>query len=206
MHGGASYYWQNTDLMGNDMSGWETRYGSEWSVKNAFSYSGTTFNNGWSGQQTTNLITVGNSNFNVKYENDMKPEGIFSYIPLVPKGDGDRYRIAVAQINIGPFGIGTNMITGDAGPDRFNHWKEIEGHRVYEAYDGYNPNSHRMGTFYFKIDTFRFGRNSEGIRKVFQNQFAHDFLSGGKSLWYEVLNLKSRWYWGFDYSGGSTLW
>jgi hypothetical protein len=49
-------------------------------------------------------------------------------------------------------------------------------------------------------------RNSEGIRKVFQNQFAHDWLTGGQSKWFEVLNLKPRWYWGFGYSGGSTLW
>jgi RHS repeat-associated protein len=206
LRAGASYYWENTDLMGNDMSGWETRYGSEWSVRDAFSYSGTVFNSSWSGRQTTNLITVGNSSFNVKYENDMEPRGIFNYIPLVPKGDGDRYHTAAAQINIGPFGIGTNMITGDAGPYRFNHWKEIDGHKVYEAYDDYNPNSHRMGIFYFRIGTFRFGRNSEEIRKVFQNQFAHDFLTGGKSLWFEVLNLKPKWYWGFGYNGGSTLW
>jgi hypothetical protein len=28
----------------------------------------------------------------------------------------------------------------------------------------------------------------------------------GQSKWFEVLNLKPRWYWGFGYSGGSTLW
>jgi RHS repeat-associated protein len=206
LHGGASYYWGNTDLMGNDLSGWETRYGSEWSVRDAFSYSETVFNSSWSGQQTTNLITVGNSSYNVKYENDMKPAGIFSYIPFVPKGDGDRYRTAAAQINIGPFGIGTNMITGDAGPDKNETAEMIDGHLTYVPNNGYNPNSHRMGTFYFKIGPFRFGRNSEGIRKVFQNQFAHDFLTGGQSNWFEVLNLKPLWYWGFGYSGGSTLW
>jgi hypothetical protein len=205
-HSGAYYFWENEDLMGNDLSGWETRYGSEWSVPNAFSYSGTVFNSSWSGQQTTNLITVGNSNFNIKYENDMEPGGIFNAIPFVPKGDGDRYQTAAAQINIGPFGIGTNMMTGDPGPTGNKQYDPINGKDTYVAHDGYDPNSHRMGTFYFKIGPFRFGRNSEGIRKVFQNQFAHDFLTGGESKWFEVLNLKSRWYWGYGYSGGSTLW
>jgi RHS repeat-associated protein len=32
VHGGATYYWKNEDLMGNNMSGWETRYGSEWGI------------------------------------------------------------------------------------------------------------------------------------------------------------------------------
>jgi hypothetical protein len=61
------------------------------------------------------------------------------------------------------------------------------------------------GTFYFKVGPFRFGRNSENIRKVFLNQFAHDFLTRGGSKWFEVLDLKPGWYWGFGYSGGGTL-
>ena len=44
------------------------------------------------------------------------------------------------------------------------------------------------------------------MRKIFQNQLAHDMLTRGKSLWFEVLDLKSKWYWGFGYSGGVTLW
>jgi hypothetical protein len=210
VHGGATYFWKNEDLMGNDMSGWETRYGAEWGISAymfgvpvKYTYGGTTFNSKWSGKQTTNLMTLGNPFVNIKYENDMKQEGIFSYIPLVPKGDGDRYRTAAAQINIGPFGIGTNMITGDPMENGIKPFNNINGK---DTYTGERANDYRMGTFYFKIGPFRFGRNSEGIRNVFQNQFAHDFLTGGQSKWFEVLNLKPRWYWGFGYSGGSTLW
>ena len=208
VHGGATYFWKNTDLMGNNLSGWETRYGSEWGIgfipSSSITYSGTTFNSDWSGRQTTNLMSSGN----LRYENDMEPEGLFKYIPLVPKGDGDRYRTAAVQMNFGPIGIGTNMITGDAGPDRSypNNRVNIDGHDTYAPNNGYNPNSHRMGTLYFKAGPFRFGRNSEGIRKVLQNQFAHDLLTGGKSKWFEVLDLKPKWYWGFGYSGGGTLW
>jgi len=216
-HGGATYFWKYTDLMGNNMSGWESRYGAETGIQSymfggllppgLYTYGGTTFNSSWSGQQTTNLITIGDAFFNIQYENDMKPEGIMnSIIPFgIPKGDGDRYRTAAVQINFGAFGIGTNMITGDAGPYRTNHWEDIDGHKTYVSYDGYDPNSYRMGTLYFNAGPFRLGRNSEGIRQVFQNQFAHTFLLGGKSLWFEVLNLKPKWYWQFGYSGGGTL-
>jgi hypothetical protein len=63
-----------------------------------------------------------------------------------------------------------------------------------------------MGTFYFRVGPLRFGENSENTRKIFQNQFAHDYLTGGKSKWFEVLDLKSKWYWQLGYSGGGTLW
>ena len=212
VHGGATYFWKNEDLMGNNMKGWETRYGAEWGIALGpvfkITYGGTTFHNKAWGKQTTNLITLGNPLINLKYENDMKPMGPFKYIPFVPKGDGDRYRTAAAQFNIGPLGIGTNMMTGDAGPNRTDpsYHPEIDGHETYIENNGYNPNSHRMGTFYFRIGPLRFGKNSENTRKIFQNQFAHDFLTGGQSKWFEVLNLKPRWYWGFGYSGGGTLW
>jgi hypothetical protein len=37
-------------------------------------------------------------------------------------------------------------------------------------------------------------------------QLVPDFLTGGQSKWFEVLDLKPRWYWSFGYSGGGTLW
>ena len=214
VHGGATYFWKNEDLMGNNMSGWETRYGAEWGISGymfgvplAYTYGGTTFNSKWSGKQTTNLQTLGNPFINLKYENDMIPEGPWKYIPFVPKGDGDRYRTAAAEINFLGLGFGTKMITGDAGSDRSEdgHWKYINGKKTYIGYDDYNPNSHRMGIFYFKAGPLRFGKNSENTRKIFQNEFAHDKLTKGKSLWFEVLDLKPRWYWEFGYSGGGTL-
>lgn len=206
-HGGATYFWKNTDLMGNDMSGWETRKGSEWGLLGGlFTYGGTTFNSEWSGTQTTNLITFGTPVINVKYENDMEPPDIFNWIPFVPKGDGDRYRTAAVQINVGPFGIGTNMITGEGGPEKYDYVEDINGHKTYVPNNGYNPDKYRMGTLYFKLGPLRFGRNSEGIRRTLQNQFAHDFLTGGESKWFRVLDLKPQWYWQFGYSGGGTLW
>jgi hypothetical protein len=50
------------------------------------------------------------------------------------------------------------------------------------------------------------GRNSEKVRHIFQNRFAHDFMTGGETYWFNVLDLKPRWWWDFGYSGGGTLW
>ena len=201
VHGGATYFWKNTDMLGNDMTGWETRYGGEWGT-HGFTYSGTTFNSGWSGKQSTNTISLGNPLFNVRYENDM-PSGVS--LPGVPRGTGDEFRTAAVQINFGPFSIGTNMITGYGGPEKVQNAQIINGHETYIEYDEYNPNSHRMGTLYFGMGIFRTGVNSEEVRKVFQNRLAHDLITGGNSKWYSVLGIKPRWYWQFGYNGGGTL-
>ena len=50
------------------------------------------------------------------------------------------------------------------------------------------------------------GRNSEQIRHVFQNRFAHDFLMGGKSYWFQKLPIAPSWYWSFGFGSGNTLW
>jgi hypothetical protein len=211
-HGGATYFWKNTDLMGNNMSGWETRYGGEWAVSTymlgvplMYRYSGTTFNSAWSGKQTTNTHFLGNPSINLSYENDMPPGKALSWIPGVPKGDGDRYRTAAFQLNLGPIGLGLNITTGDAGPDRTDYYKYIDGHKTYIDNNGYDPNTHRNGIVYFRVEPFRFGWNSEKNRDVFQNQFAHQLLMGGKSYNFEVLKLKKKFYWQFGYSGGGTL-
>ena len=218
LHAGASYYWKYEDLKGNDLSGWETRYGGEAAIQSymfaglvppgLISFGGTTYNSKWSEKQTTNLITFGSPINNMRYENDMAlPKWLNFVIPLVPLGDGDRYRTAAAQINIGPFVLNTNMITGDAGPYRNNplYQKKVEGGTVYLENNGYDPNKYRLGTLSFGVGPFRLGRNSESIRHVLQNKFAHDFMTGGKTKWFEVLPLRPRWYWGFGF-GGATLW
>ncbi len=46
---------------------------------------------------------------------------------------------AAAQFNIGPFGIGTKMMTGDAGPNRTENAQFINGHWTYVEDGEYNP-------------------------------------------------------------------
>jgi hypothetical protein len=31
-------------------------------------------------------------------------------------------------------------------------------------------------------------------------------MTGGETKWFEVLDLKPRWWWQLGYSGGGTLW
>ncbi|MDR2907815.1 MAG: hypothetical protein LBU91_07500 [Bacteroidales bacterium] len=208
-HQGATYYWKFDDLMGNDLSGWETRKGGEWSILSGlYTYGGTTYNSDWSGEQTTNYHKINLGGLKLTYQNDMPPKGFFANLPGVPNGDGDRYRTASAKINFfGMWEIGTQMITGDGGfKDRDkegNYYVDANGNKIYAPYDGYNPNSHRTGLFYFKAGPFSIGRNSEQIRHVFQNQFAHSFITGGKTKWFEVLELDKKWFWQI---GGGGLW
>jgi hypothetical protein len=110
--------------------------------------------------------------------------------------------IAAVQLNSGPLSINLNMFTGDAGPDRKNYVTN----GIYDANGTYDPDKYRAGVLSFGFGPFRFGRNSEQIRHVFQNQFAHDFLTGGKSKWFEVLPISPSLYWSFGTGTGGTLW
>jgi hypothetical protein len=118
-HFGATYYFSSY----GGYNGWETRTGCELELLPFISYSGTKFKAG-EFSQTTNLLSIGDPFNNILYENDMVPEGIFSKIPFVPKGDGDRWRTAAVQLNSGFLSVNLNMFTGDAGPDRSQegHW------------------------------------------------------------------------------------
>jgi hypothetical protein len=99
--------------------------------------------------------------------------------------------------------IGLNMFTEDPGLDPNDRKYEIiNGRKVYVENNGNNPNSHRAGVLYIGVVPFRFGRNSEQIRNVFQNHLAH----GNKYPWFEVLDRRGRWYWGFSTGTGNSLW
>jgi hypothetical protein len=184
----------------------ETRSGWEWEIIPFVSYSGTKFKSG-EFSQTTNLIRVGDSFNGIAYENDMEPEGLFSKFPgIIPKGDGDRFRTAAVQLYSGPLTINLNMFTGDAGPNRTDNARPIDGHLTYVRDGEYDPDKYRAGVLSLGFGPIRIGRNSEGIRKVFQNQFAHDFLTGGKSKWFKVLPIEPSWYWYWGTDTGGTLW
>jgi hypothetical protein len=125
----------------------------------------------------------------------------------VPGPDGgDRWRTAAVQMNFGPMSINLNMFTGDPGldwTDRQNAVEMIDGHLTYT---GGTVDKYRAGVLSFGFGPVRIGRNSEQIRKIFQNQFAHDMLMGGSPKWFRVLNIKPGWYWQFGFGSGNTLW
>ena len=193
-HYGKTRYWSSY----GGYSGWETRNGWEFEVIPFLTYSTTRFSAG-EFSQTTGNISLGDPFTSMSYENDWM-------FGLPGTDNGDRWRTAAVGMNFGPLSVNLNMFTGDAGPDRGEHWDIINGHKTYVAYDGYDPNKYRSGVLSLGFGPIRFGKNSEGIRKVFQNQFAHDILTGGKSLWFEVLPIPASWYWSFGFGTGDTLW
>jgi RHS repeat-associated protein len=203
VHGGFTLLLNDYD---NSYSGLQTRYGSEWTFGGVISYSGTRFDSGET-SQITHKLTLGIPLGSMEYENDL---AVVDWLPGILKYDeGDRFRTAAASINMGLFSINTNLFTGDPGQDRGIEnigYTLINGHNTYIANNGYDPNKYRAGVLSFGFGPFRFGRNSEGIRKAFQNQFAHDFLTGGQSKWFRVLPIQPSWYWYFGTGTGNTLW
>jgi len=65
-------------------------------------------------------------------------------------------------------------------------------------------NTHRYGILYFRIGTVKAGWNSEQIRKLFQNRFAHDIITRGEAKWFDVLEIPTKWYWEFGSGSGDT--
>jgi hypothetical protein len=65
------------------------------------------------------------------------------------------------------------------------------------------------GVFYFGIGPFRFGRDTESIRNLFQNQIAHDGFNGGSRgsayPWVLTLIRADRWFFQFGWGNVSTL-
>lgn len=215
-HGGVSYYGQYYD---NSYSGMEYRTGMEWCFLGFLGISGTSFYQGET-KQTTNAIILGVPSWSVTYENDyMFNLGDPLLMGFAADG-GDRYRTAAARIRIGLFEVGVNLFTGNPGVEHkyrrtfFDpsvdspYSNENAGGR--ETYtigaNGEDPNQYRAGVFYVGFGPLALGANSEQIRNVFQNQFAHDFLCKGDSPYFKVLDRQGQFYFHFGSRTGNTLW
>ena len=145
-------------------------------------------------------LRFGGPMVNISYDND--------YMFFLPGPDGgDRWRTAAAQIQFGPLSLNVNMFTGNPDvskiDDRYDYTDEAD-----KYYTGLTANnlSMRAGILSVGFGPFRFGRNSEQIRHVFQNRFAHDFLVGGQSKWFLPLPIAPSWFWSFGTGSGNTLW
>lgn len=206
-HLGATYYWRFYD---SSYSGFEFRLGGEWCVASCIGFSGTTFYQGQR-KQTTNSIVFGTYWCDFKYENDYM-FNIGKYIPLVPAADnGDRYRSAAARFRLTVLSVGVNFFTGDPGVDHddrrtFND-PDAGGRETYTiSANGDNPDEYRAGVLYVGLGPFKIGANSEQIRNLFQNRFAHDFLCKKDSPYFKVLDRPGKAYFYFGTETGNTLW
>ena len=204
---GATYYWA---LYDHSYQGWEFRIGSEWCLIGFVGFAGNHYHSG-SLSQTTNSITLGNWLCSLTYENDHMFD-IGKLVPGVLAADnGDRYRSAAARMMIGPVSMGVLLFTGDPGyrhDDRRTFADpEANGRETYTLSDqGDDPDRYRAGIAYVGVGPIRFGVNSEQVRHVFQNRFAHDFLCKGDSPYFKVLNRPRQWYFYFGTGTGGNLW
>ena len=206
-HFGATYYWRFFD---NSYSGFEFRFGGEWCVVGGIGYSGTTFYQG-KAKQTTNAIILGTYWGNFTYENDYM-FNLGKLIPCVPAADnGDRYRTAAARLRVAVFSVGVNIFTGDPGMDhdsrRTFEDPAANGRDTYTiSANGDDPDQYRAGLLYAGLGPFKVGANSEQIRNLFQNRFAHDFLCKKDTPYFKVLDRPGQAYFYFGTETGSTLW
>ena len=134
------------------------------------------------------------------------------YIPCVPAADnGDRYRTAAARLRVAVVSVGVNIFTGDPGLDhdsrRTFEDPAANGRDTYTiSANGDDPDRYRAGLFYVGLGPFKVGANSEQIRNLFQNRFAHDFLCKKDTPYFKVLDRSGQAYFYFGTETGGTLW
>ena len=163
-----------------------------------FSYSSSYYFSGETSQQL-GAIGLRYGDVGLTYQND--------FMFGLPADNGDRYRTAAAQIRWGEFSAGVNLFTGDPGLISENREPRlINGQATYVTnIYGDNPDKYRAGVGYIGYGNMKFGRNSEKIRDIVQNKFAHDRIIPGTPH-FKVLNIPSTNYFSVGTSNPFTLW
>jgi RHS repeat-associated protein len=204
---GQTYYFSN--YAGH--KGWENRNGGEVTIYGIVNYSGTSFTSkNLNREQTTNMITVGIPNLNVKYENDTYL-GYYE-LPGVPTGNpqSDAYKTAAARIRVGEFSIGMVLHTGEGEVIRYFD-TDGDGVKETRAFDEGNIHDPSLshGVFYFGSGPIKIGSDSEEIRHHFQNEVAHDGFNncnlGSEYPYVLKTNRKQKFYFQISSSNGNTL-
>ena len=113
-------------------------------------------------------------------------------------GFGSRNHIGF-DASFGPGGIldyrwhgGVSYYFGDNAYGKYNGWEFRDGAEI-RWYGVASISGTRL-------------YNSEIIRHVSQNRFAHDCLTGGRAFWFKVLDIDPTWFWYLGTGNGNTLW
>lgn len=73
--------------------------------------------------------------------------------------------------------------------------------------NGDDPNKYRFGSLYIGSGPLNLGINSEFFRHTFQNRIAHDFIMGGDSPYFEILDWhQPSLYYDFGTGNGNSQW
>ncbi len=186
---GASYYFNRVGGYG---SGRQVRNGAEWGVGIGpfqIQYGRMRYRDwndeGLQADQIAHTVQIGTPLINASYSNDTKESFPWAdYVPLIPKlregnikrlGGRDRYRTASGRLPFGLFEAGFFLHTGEG-----RGFITTDG--ISHMTGGSIGDSRRSnGILYFGFVGLNIGWDSEGIRQTLQNDFAHDFLNGGKN-------------------------
>ena len=121
------------------------------------------------------------------------------------------------RVSYGDISAGFTLFTVDPGPEgsRADYVENIGGFDTYTGFGDYKPNQSGFGAAYVGFGGYRAGWNSEGIRHIIQNKFAHDFLRGGfnfntpgdsKHFKRMPSGYPGRFYGGFHSTNRFSLW
>jgi len=138
--------------------------------------------------------------FNLRYENDGAPMNHW-FGKMVNDGE-DRYRTAAAQIGYGDVNLRVQLFTGRAASATDLGQKDNMYPNRY--YKGGDVDKYRLGALSIGYGDYRVGANSEKIRHVFQNQFAHGVVSPQPA--FKVLDNKWNPYYYYGTSNRYSLW
>lgn len=149
--------------------------------------------------QRTGTFYMESNGWSAAYEND--------WMFGVPIADGgDRFRTTGVRVAKGDFSVGLNLFTGDPGlvfDDRTRKGANTET-GFWGTYEEITK-QHRLGAIYGGYKGYRAGWNNEGIRNVFQNNFAHG--KGYAHPLFEVLKIKGTPYINYYKTGNRyTTW
>ncbi len=196
---------------GSGAKGWE--YRSSYSVGyNDGKFSTSVYSTYFSGSsqdasQRVGGLSLGYRDWNLRYENDGAP---FNYLGGILVGkDSDRYRTAAMILSYKDYSIGFNLFTGDPKLDKNRGIEPLLEHpdlgfKEGGQYAGINASKYRLGAAYIGYKGYQFGRNSEGIRNLIQNEFAHKKIS--YQPYFKVLPILPENYFQYRSYNSYTLW
>jgi RHS repeat-associated protein len=189
---GFQHYFITTGTARYNEQAFTLGYGLEFgSKKNNVSLYSTYFAATDGSSQRTGGIGMNFGKFNMRYENDGAP--IYQLFGPAFNDGKDRLRTNAVQIGWGDWNLRLLMMTGPgSGPhdaERINKSDLSKYPNGY--YEGGGVDGIRFGALSIGYGNFRVGVNSEGIRHVFQNRFAHDAFFN-RQAGYKVLD--NNWY------------
>lgn len=123
------------------------------------------------GQQVAGIgLTLGG--VRAIYENDGAP--FSDWLPNTLNDGGDRFRTAAVSLGYGDVDVRLSMFTGDSYGE-VDPEATTEGHPIFGLKTG-GGDDYRLGALSLGYNGNRIGWNSEAIRHVFQNKFAHNIV------------------------------